>query len=663
LSHAVWRRRYGSDPAIVGRRIDVNGRPTIVVGVMPSGFRHMMPPDSSVPDDLEAWLPFNRRFVEGPRGQRYLRVVGRLRDGASPADARADVDRVGREISAANAFYGAAGRRFDMQPLHADSTREVRRPLLVLSAGVVILLLIACVNVGSLLAARAAARAREFAVRSALGAGTVRMLRQHVTESLVLGVAGAALGILVGYLGLKVLLTLIPASLARLQMAEVNLPVVVVSTMTVVAWMTLLALAPAREAFRADVSRALHDDRRRGGGGVRRSVRSALTITQIALSVVLVAFALLLVRTVQQVQQVDAGFDARGILSLRLALPGSRYPNQDAFNAFSRRLQEALAGLPGASGAAAISHAPYDHVPNWGGPYVAREGADPSTAPQADYRAVAPGAMELLGVTLLDGRLFTESDDPRSTPVVIVDDRLARRTWPGEAAVGRRLGVDPTVVGTPSTWATVVGVVRHVRHRSPVEEVREQVYFPSRQVTRNPSVYLVKSGADPNALVGPVRDLLRSLDPGLPIYDVRPLGVYVADARALREFTALLAALFAVAALLLAAVGVYGLIAYSVTERHREFGVRVALGAQSADVMRVVLGDAMTFTGAGVALGLIAAVGGATWLRRELYGVEPWDPAAIGATLGILVTVALLACANPTRRAMRTDPAEALRQD
>ena len=661
LSGAVWQRRYGSDPNIVGRRIDVNGRPTIVIGVMPVGFRLMMAADSAVPDDLEAWLPFNRRFVEGPRGQRYLRVVGRMREHLSVADARADVERVGREISAANAFYGAAGRRFDLQPLHADSTRDVRWPLLVLSAGVAILLLIACVNVGSLLVARTAARAREFAVKAALGAGTSRLLRQHLTESLLLAMLGAAVGVAFGYLGLEVLLTLAPASLGRVRLATVNLPVIVVSTGTVLAWMTLLAFAPAREAFRSGASRALYDDRHYTAGSVRRTLRGALTVAQMALSVVLVLLAVLLVRTVQRAQQVDPGFVADGVLSFRLALPGSRYPDQPAFNAFSRRLQEVLGGAPGVSAAAAISHAPYDHVPNWGGPYVTEEGADPSTARQADYRAVSPGAMELLGVMLLDGRLFTESDDPRSTPVVIVDERLAERTWPGESAIGRRLGVDPGVSGTPSTWATVVGVVRHIRHRNPIEEVREQVYFSSRQVTRNPSVYLVTTGGDPAAIASQVRELVRGLDAALPLYDVRALSAYVDDARALRQFTAMLAALFALAALVLAAVGVYGLIAYSVTERHREFAVRVALGARALHVTRLVVGDAAALTGAGVVLGLGAALAGATWLRRELYGVAPWDPLAVAATVGILATVGLLACAWPARSAIRSDPAEALK--
>jgi putative ABC transport system permease protein len=276
---------------------------------------------------------------------------------------------------------------------------------------------------------------------------------------------------------------------------------------------------------------------------------------------------------------------------------------------------------------------------------------------------VSPGAMELLGVTLLAGRLFSETDDQRSAPVAIVDERLAHRTWPGESAVGRRLGVDPNVTGTPSTWATVVGVVRHVRHRNPVEEVREQVYFSSRQVTRNPSVYLIKTDGDAIRLAESVRELLRVLDPSLPLYDLRPVTAYVDDARALRQFTTKLAALFAMAALLLAAVGVYGFIAYSVTERHREFAVRVALGADPFDVTRLVVGDAATLTATGVAVGLTAAVIGASGVRRELYGVAPWDPIAVGLTIAILATSALIACAWPARRAIRTDPAEALRGD
>jgi predicted permease len=662
LGHAVWQRRYGGDPGVVGRTIDVNGRATTVVGVMPADFRLLMPPDAAVPDDLEAWQPLNRRFHEGPRGQRYLRVIGRMRPGATVADAVADVARVGREISAAHAFYGAAGRQFETVPLHLDATRDVRTPLVALSIAVTILLLIACVNVGSLLVARAAARARETAVKAALGASRGRLVRQHVVESLVLGLAGAGLGLLGGRWALAVLLASTPDTLGRLRIATFDWRVAGLSVLVMLLWIVLLAAAPIAEARRVGTARALQHDGRRASGG-RQRVRAALTVAQVALSVVLVVGALLLVRTVQRIQQVDPGFDATGVLSFRVALPGSRYPNQDAFNAFSRRLQEALAALPGATAASAVSHAPYDHVPNWGGPYLATEGADPSTAPQADYRAVAPGLMELLGVTVLEGRTFTETDDHHSAAVAIVDERLARRTWPGASAVGRRLAVDPGVSGTPSTWTTVIGVVRHVRHRSPVEEVRDQVYFPERQVPRNPAVYVIATSGDPGALVGPTRAAVRQLDAALPIYDVRPLTAYVDDARALKRFTALLAALFAAAALALATVGVYGVVAYSVTARHREFGVRLALGARARQVIALVMREGVALAAGGVALGLAASAAGAAWLRSQLYGVTPWDPVSLGATLPILIVAALAACAVPAWRAVRTDPAEALRGD
>lgn len=662
LSDAVWRRRYGADAGIVGRRVDVNGRPTVVIGVMPAGFRLMMPPDAAVPDDLEAFQLFNRRFTEGPRGQRYLRVIGRMRSDVSDVDAIADVARVGREISAAHAFYGASGRQFETVPLHVDAMNDVRRPLQVLSAGVGLLLLIACINVGSLLVARAAARAREAALRTALGAGRGRLFRQHLVETLVLGAMGGALGVGLGYWGLRLLLRFTPETLGRLHLATMNLPVVAMSLGTVLAWMAVLALAPASQTPSASMLEAVLDDRGHTAGRGRGRLRRGLTVAQLALSVVLVLMALLLTRTVQRIQQSDPGFAAAGVVSFRVALPGSRYPTQEAFNAFSRRMQEALAALPGASAAASWSHAPYDHVPNWGGPYVAVEGADASTAPQADYRAVSPGGMELLHVRLLEGRWFSETDDLSVAPVVIVDDRLARRTWPGASPLGRRLAVDPFVTGTPATWATVVGVIAHVRHRSPSDEVRDQVYFTARQATRNPSVYLVQAGADPAALVPAIRDTLRTLDPALPIYDVQPLMAYVDRARALRSFTAVLAALFAAAALLLAAVGIHGVVAYAVTERQREFGVRRALGAGSRQLAGLVVGECAAMTAAGLALGLLGAAAGGSWLRTQLVGIAPWDPPSIAGTVVVLVIAALLACAAPVRRALRADPAVVLRQ-
>jgi predicted permease len=662
LGATVWQRRYGSDPGIVGRRIEVNGQPMTVIGVMPVGFRLMMPPDAAVPDDLEAWVPFNRRYTEGPRGQRYLRVIGRLRPGVSVDEGRDDVARVGREISLAHAFYGASGRQFETVALHLDATRDVRMPLVVLSVGVGILLLMACVNVASLLVARAAGRARETAMKAALGAGTARIVRQHLIESLMLAVLGGMGGLLIGQWGLSLLLAATPDALSRLRLAVVSPLVVAVSLGAVTAWTLLLAAAPLSEALKLNLIEALRSDGQRAVRGPSLRLRGVLTVAQLALSVVLVVAALLLIRTVERVQNIDPGFRAGQALTFRIAPPGARYPNQEAFNAFARRLEGELAGLPGVSGVAAISHVPYDHVPNWGGPYVANPGDDPSGAPQADYRAVGPGLMELLDVQVVEGRTFTDSDDQHGDPVVMVDERLAARAWPGQSSIGRRLGVDPAVTGTPSTWVTVVGLVKHVRHRSPTEEVREQVYFPERQIPRNPFVMIVK-GADPSSLVGPVRDAVRRVDAALPIYDVRPLDVYVARAQAIRRFTALLASVFAAAALLLASVGVYGVIAYSVSARRREFGVRLALGARAAQIVASVFREGSRLTVAGLLIGMAGAVAGAWALRSQLFEVAPWDPASLAVTVIALAVVAVLACAVPARRALRTDPAEVLRAD
>ena len=659
LSSAVWQRRYGSNPDMAGKRILVNGNPTTVIGVMPGDFRLLMPPDAAVPDDLDAWLLLDRRLPEFPRGQRFLRVIGRMRPGVTIDRASEDVSRVGEEISRAYTDYGSAGRQFETVALQADAVREIRGPLLAMFAGVAVLLLIACVNVASLLIARAAARTRETAVRIALGAGHARLLRQHLVEGLLVTAIGIAAGLLAGRWALDGLLALAPPALSRLSSARINGTVVVFSVVVMVAWGALLSLAPLAEVWRVRLATAVRLDAARSGGGGHR-LRSWLIAGQVAMSVVLLVGALLLVRTFVNVQSIDPGFDARGVYSFRVAV---RAASRDRAVTFTRQLQAQLSAIPGVAAAASMSHAPYDHVPNWGGPYIAQPGADPSTAPQADYRSLSPGALELMGIRMVEGRSFTEADGPDSTPVVLVDRRLAERTWPGASAVGRRLGVDVFVTGKPDLWATVVGVVEHVRHRNPVEEVREQVYFAQRQAMRNPSVYVIKADADPAALITSVREVLNALDPSLPIYDVRPLSAYVDAAIATRAFTMRLAVLFAAVALVLASVGIYGVIAYSVALRHREFGVRRALGAQASQVVVAVVREGAVLVGGGVTAG-IAVAASATWFMRGLlFGVGPWDLASYAAAMPALLLAGALACLLPARRAMRVNPADALRAE
>ena len=659
LGAALWRRRFGSDPALVGKRILVNGRPTTVIGVMPDDFRLLMPPDASVPDDLEAFQLFDLSLPEFPRGQRFLRVVGRMREGVPLAAAQQDVARVADEISRAYTHYGAAGRRFETVSLQADAYRDIRAPLLAMLAAVALLLLIACVNVASLLIARAAARAKETAMRAALGAGSGRLLRQHLVEGLLLTAIGAGAGLVVARWGLDGLLALAPASLSRLQSARIDATVIGASLAIVFLWGALLSIAPLSEIRRVRLPQAIRLDARTSTGTGHR-LRSILIGGQIAMSVVLVIGALLLVRTVLKVQSIDPGFTADGIQTFRIAV---RAPNRDRALAFHRDLQSRLSALPRTLGAASISHAPYDHVPNWGGPYAAAPGLDPSTLPQADYRSLSPGALELLGMTLIDGRSFTDDDDPSAPLVAIVDTRVARRTWPGESPIGKRLGVDVFVTGKPDNWATVIGVVEHVRHRSPVAEVRDQIYFSQRQALRNPSVYIVKSAGEAAAVMPTVRETLKALDPSQPIYDVRPIAAYVETANATREFTMRLAVIFAIVALLLASVGIYGVVAYTVALRHREFGVRRALGAQTIQVLSLVARDGgrLVSTGLGAGVALAAAT---AWLMRDLlFGVGPWDLASYALALPVLLLAATTACFLPARRAIKANPVDALRAE
>jgi predicted permease len=661
LSDALFKRRYGGDPGIVGSRVLVNGNAATVIGVMPESFRLLMPPDASVPDDLDAFILFDsRRIPQAPRGQRFLRVIGRLREDATIADANADIARIGAEISKAFVEYGAAGRTFDMIPLQADAVREIRGPLLAVFGGVAILLAIACVNVTSLLIARAAARSKETAMRIALGAGYGRLLRQHLIEGLLLTAIGAVAGIAAGRLALDGLLALTPPSLSRLSAARIDMTVFAFSLGIMLAWGLILSLAPLSEVMRVKLATAIRIDAARSGSSSGGRLRSMLITAQIALSVVLVVGALLLVRTFIKVQHADVGFNGDGIFSFRLA---ARAASRDQALAFARQLQASLAALPGVIGAASISHAPYDHVPNWGGPYLWEAGADPSTAPQADYRSLSPGALELLGIRLIEGRGFTEDDDLRSQPVLIVDSRVVARAWPGQSAVGRRLCVDGFVSGKPNQCATVVGVVEHVRHRNPVEEVRDQVYFPQRQIGRNPSVYLVKSAGDTVTLVPAIREALRKIDPALPIYDARPLSVYIEEARATRAFTMQLAGIFAIVALILASVGIYGVIAYSVALRHREFGVRQALGASSLTVMALVAREGTRLVMRGVATGILLAAVAAWLLRGLLFGVSPWDPITFAAAIPPLLLAGAVACLVPARRATAASPVDALRSE
>ena len=664
LGWPLWKVRFGGDSAIVGRRVQVNGQDVTVAGVMPESFRLLMPPDANVPDDLQAWQLLGPDVLtRAPRGQKYLRVVGRMKPGVTVEAARRDIDRVAATISREFAEYGTAGRAFTTVGLQADGVRQIRPALLALFGGVAILLLIACVNVASLLVERAASRSRDTAVRMSLGAGVARLARQSVVEGLVLAMIGAAAGVIVGQWSLQALLALRPASLDRLGAAHINATVLAFTIVTTAICGLLFSLAPVTELFRTDLTVTLQREGRRAGGSLQYRTRATLVVMQVALSVVLLTGASLMIRSFLAVQRVDPGFRSDRMLTFKVALPGARFPDAEAFNAFSRRLQAELAALPQVTGVGAVSHMPYDNVPNWGGPYITEKGADDSAAPFADNRAVSPGFFEAAGVRLVEGRFFTEDDDQRAQPVVIVDEQLAKRAWPGRSAIGQPIACDPFASGHPRYSATVVGVVGHLRHRSLIEDLGDQVYYAERQIQRNPMAYVVRTSGDPAALAPTVRQLVTNLDPELPVFDVRPLADYVVGARAAQRFTSILAVAFAAVALLLASVGVYGVIAYATTRRRYEFGVRLALGAHPREVVTLVLREGLRLTALGLGVGIVGAVLGARALRSQLFGVTAMDASSYAAAVLAIALVAFAACWLPARRASATSPLVAMKAE
>jgi predicted permease len=663
LSAGLWERRFGADPAVVGRRILINGQPTTVVGVMPAAFRTYLPPDAGVPDDLEAWQLFNRHVVRAPRGQMFLRVVGRLRSDASFDAARTEVTSIAAQISREFTDYGRAGRAFALVELQSDGVRMARPVLLALFGGVFTLLLVAVVNVAGLLVARAAARARESAVQIALGATRGRLFSQCLAEGALLALAGGIAGIATALAGVRLLVATRPAALGRIDNTTLDVRVLAVTAGTAIAVALLFSLAPMAEMLRVRVIASLQQGARGAGGHAHRRLRSMLVVVQIALAVVLLVSAALFVRTFRALQAIDPGFRADGVLSFRVGLPPNRYGNQEVFNTFSRQYQSKLAALPGITHAGAISHLPYDNVPNWSTNYVTERGQDDSQARRADARAVTPGFFDAAGARLVAGRDFTEQDDPHGPPVAIVDDTFARRVWPTGEAIGQEMAVDPRVTGHPTVWVTIVGVVGHIRHLSLTEEVREQVYFPVRQVPRNPMAYVVRTTADAASLTTLVRATLNELDPQVPIYDVRPLGDSVANAMATQRFTMRLVSLFAVVALGMACVGVYGVMAYAVSKRRVEFGVRLALGARPRSVVSLVVREGAGLALAGLVIGAMAAFNVTRMVESQLYGVTPRDVVSYLAAVPVLALAAVLACWLPARRATRANPIDALRAE
>jgi putative ABC transport system permease protein len=657
LGDGLWRR-LGADPALVGRSLTFGGEPHTVIGILPRSFRP--------PREVERACVFVPLALDGEnleqRGNRSLVAIGRLRSGVRIEKARAELARIALNLEKEHPDHNT-GVGATVESLHADTVGELRRPLLVLLGAVAFLLLIACANMANLVLPRALAQRREVAIRAALGAGRSRLVRQLLTESLLLAVMGGAAGVALAYWGLGALVSLAPASTPRLEDIALDGRVLGFSLALSLLTGVAFGLFPALSASRTDVPAAMHESGR-SPALARHPGARVLVVAEVALSLVLMAGAGLLFESFRRLLSLDPGFDPKNVLTLTLSLPHTRYPRPDQRARFYVELLERVRAHPGVISAAAITPLPL------GGDSIAtrftvegRPAPAPGQRPRAEYRAVTAGYLETMRIPLRKGRTFDADDRRGAKAVAVVNETLAAQVFPGQDPLGQRLRIG---VGTdesdPLTFE-VVGVVGDVRNFGPRIFAPPEIYVPQTQQSWSWTSLVVRTSGDPASLAGTLRRQVAALDPEQAVYDVRPLSELLSDSLAASRFIMALLGGFAFLGLALATVGVYGVVAASVESRTGEIGLRLAVGADSGDVQRMVLGQAARLAVAGVALGLLAALALTRVMQSLLFDVSPRDPATFAAVASVLTLAALLASYLPARRAARLDPATVLREE
>jgi predicted permease len=666
LSDGLWRRRYGADPHIVGRSIRTAGPTLTVVGVMPRNFELIFPTEANVPSDIQAWIPFPFPIEKSPRDLGFIRVIGRLRPNVSISQARSELEGIARDLRAQFHEYSDQQLGLRVVAMQADAVKEVRAPLMALFAGVMLVLLIACANVANLLLALSSDRTREITMRCALGATRLRIIRQLLTESITLGALGGAAGIARAALLLKLLPLLWPDVVPRLQGATLNGPTLLFTLALSVLTGVIFGLTPALGASKVRLIESLKEVGKNFAPG-RQRLRRLLVLAEVSVAFVLLTGAGLMLRTLTHLLRVDPGFRSQGVITFAISLPGNRYPDDVKRIEFLRRLEKDLCGLPGVEAAGSISHLPFDDFPNWYS-YYFPEGTpkEQQNTVMADHRSVSPSVFRTLQVPLIAGRLFTETDDAHHPRVVIVDDLLAEKTWPGQDAVGKELNVEVIENNDfKQEWAEVVGVVKHVRYHSLMRQVRPQVYLPYMQSPR-PQLqmsFALRVGGTPESMADAIRHVVANIDKDLPVSKIRALDALVAAGGTRTRFTTLLSGFLAFIAMLLASIGIYGVTSYSVAQATNEIGVRMALGAQRRDILRMVLSQSMLFVFFGVIVGAICSAALAPWLSALLFEVKPLDVFTFALVMTVLLSIGLLACLLPATRASRMDPMAALRYE
>lgn len=653
LSEALWQARLGGDPSIVGRAVTLDGAPFTVVGVAPARIRLPTP-------EVQVWAPLSvidsTRIPHHIRDVRWLATIARSRPAMSLERVRGELGTIARRLEAAHPDDNAGWNDVTVVPLRRDIVGDARSALLILLGAVGLLLMIGCANVAHLLLTRGAARRREIAVRTAMGASRGRIVRQLLTESVVLGLAGGAIGLALAGWALDVIVHLAGPRLPRVAEVAMDVQIAGFAVALAVATSLLFGLVPALTASSTGPMAALRDGVR-GGGRSPRTLRHALVASEFAIALCLLGGAGLLANSLWRLTRVDPGFATEAVLAVEFVLPTSSYPSGEQYRAAYDAMLERVRQVPGVAAVGAAQVVPgagNDESVAFEVPGVAPpEGEDEH---EALWRAVSPGYFQTLGVPVLRGRGFETADRGASAPVAIVSRSLASRLWPRDDAVGKRIAYD----GESMEIVGVAGDVRYAGLRGAPEPV---VYRPQAQHSRRRVALLVRSVAPPEALARAVTAAIHAVDPGQPIRRIRPMEDVLAGSLAESRFVGTVLAVFAALALTLAAIGLYGAIAYAVTQRRREIGIRAALGAGRTQILAMVVGEGLRVTTAGVALGLGLGLAGSRVLESRLFGIGAADPLTFAAVASLLATVGLVACYLPARGATRIDPMEALRSE
>jgi putative ABC transport system permease protein len=661
LSYGFWRSEMAGDPNVVGKSLVLDGVSHTIVGVLPESFRSL-PLSLLTGPAAQIYRPVGENYDNLMRSARHLRTIARLKPGVTVSQAQSDMSlitqRLTRQYPAENTDHSAR-----VVPMKEDLVGGLRPALLTLFGAVGFVLLIACANVANLLLARGAIRQREVAVRAALGAGYARLLRQFLTESVLLSLAGGGAGILLAIWGTGWIAALGQQVFPALNGVAVNLPVLLFTLGIALSTGLLFGLAPAGRAARLNISTALKEGGRNLGAGGQSRLRNLLVVSEIALALVLIIGAGLMVRSVVILYDLSPGFAPDHLISMDLALSSTRYPAPASHLVFNQALLQKTAALPGVESAATTTVLPLSSNFDGRAIIIFDKPRPPGQLFSVDYYAVSPGYFQTMRIPLREGRYFTPEDRAAGAPVVIVSETMARTIWPGEDPIGKRLRAPGQLRLEEEPWSTVVGVVGDVKQWALDLPATAQLYGDEWQVQFGYWTLVARTKTPPAGLASSLPAVVHSLDPDEAVASVETMDNIISDSIALRRLAMILLALFAALALVLACVGTYGLLAYSVLQRTREIGVRVALGAQRRDVLWLVLWHGARVTLAGVAIGLVASFALTRLIASLLFGVGATDPLTFAGVTLLLVGAALLACYIPARRAMRVDPMVALRYE